>query len=281
MKKITLLASLFVAFTMNSQLIIEGFDDITTLVDYTVVNVSDAPDSDIFQGNDTVFISHSGADDSYLGMNFNATSGSIIDLYLILPLLELENGDELTFYTRTVTASSFPDRLEVRLDPDGSGVLPTFGDFGSYTELLLEINPTLTVGGYPEDWELQTVIVSGLTGPTTTSLTFRYWVTDGGPAGANSNYIGIDTMEVIEILSVEDQSFNDFNYFVDVNNQLNLRANAPFESVQLFNVAGQQVVSQKLANTNEVVDLASLTTGVYFATVAIDGNTKSFKIIKK
>jgi len=83
------------------------------------------------------------------------------------------------------------------------------------------------------------------------------------------------------ILGTGDQSFNDFNYFVDVNNHLNLRANAPFESVQLFNVAGQQVVSQKLANTNEVVDLASLTTGVYFATVAIDGNTKSFKIIKK
>ena len=49
MKKITLLAAFFVAFTMNAQLLNEGFDDITTLVDYTVLNVSDIPNTDFFQ----------------------------------------------------------------------------------------------------------------------------------------------------------------------------------------------------------------------------------------
>jgi len=83
------------------------------------------------------------------------------------------------------------------------------------------------------------------------------------------------------IFGIEDQSFNNFSYFVNTNNQLNLRADLPLEGVQLFNVAGQQVVSQKLANTNEVVDLASFTTGVYFVTVTIDGSSKSFKIIKR
>ena len=280
MKKITFLVAFLAAFTMNAQLLTEGFDDITTLVGYTVLNVSDIPNTDFFQGNTDVFIAQSGPDDSYLATNYAATSGSTIDLYIILPALELENGDELTFFTSTVAGSAWPDRLEVRIDPDGSGANPTSDDTGSYTELLLEINPYLLTGGYPESWSYQTVIVSGLAEPTTTSLAFRYWVTDGGPEGANSNYIGIDTMEINEfILGVSDESFNNFNYYIN-NNQLILSASNSLENVQLFNLLGQEVISQKLSNTNETINIASLDTGIYAAKVSINGNTKSFKIVK-
>ncbi|WP_339831224.1 choice-of-anchor J domain-containing protein [uncultured Altibacter sp.] len=283
MKKITLLAAMFAAFAMNAQLIDEGFDDITTLTDYTVVNVSDSPNTDIFQGNDTVFPAFDGDPTSYLGMNFNATAGTLIDLYLISPTLMLQNGDIITFYTRTGTGSTFPDRLEVRLDVDGSGTLPTSGDVGSYTGLLLEINPGLTQGGYPETWEpQQSVVVSGLpAGETATTFAFRYWVTDAGPTGANSNYIGIDRLVVEEGLSVGDETFQGFNYFVDANNGLNLKANAPIQTVALYNILGQEVIAQKLNTTNAVVDMASLKSGVYIATVTIDGASKSFKVIKK
>ena len=281
MKKITFLAAFFAVFAVNAQLISEGFDDITTLTDYDVVNVSDSPNTDIFQGNTDVFVSFDGADDSYLGMNFNATAGSLIDLYLILPALDLENGDVITFYTRTGDDSSFPDRLEVRLDPDGSGTAPTAGDVGSYTELLGSINPDLNVGGYPESWEpVQEFTVSGLTGETNTRIALRYFVTDAGPTGANSNYIGIDRLEVSESLSVEDQAFDGFNYFVN-NNVLTLRANSPMQSVSIHNVLGQQVVSQKLGNTNETVNLSGLNSGVYLATINIDGAKKTVKFAIK
>tara|TARA_R110002049_G_scaffold27897_4_gene95586 strand:+ start:286 stop:1131 length:846 start_codon:yes stop_codon:yes gene_type:complete len=281
MKKITLLVALMATISMNAQLIFEGFDDITSLVDYTVYNVSDSPNTDIFQGNDTVFPSHAGASTAYLGMNFNATAGSTIDLYLVLPAVELENGDVMTFWTRTGEGSTFPDRLEVVLDPDGSATPPTSTDPGSYTELLLEINPTLATGGYPEAWELQTVTVAGLSGPTTTSLAFRYWVTDAGPAGANSNYIGIDTLEVNETLGVDETALDSFRYFVDSNNQLNLAAATAMESIVLHNVLGQQVASQRLTSNSEVLDLSGFNTGMYLATVTIDGNSKTVKIIKK
>jgi hypothetical protein len=82
-------------------------------------------------------------------------------------------------------------------------------------------------------------------------------------------------------LGVADNTFNNFNYFVDTNNQLNLSANSSMESLVVYNVLGQQVVSQKLENTNEVVNLSALNTGLYIATVSIDGTTKSFKIAKK
>jgi hypothetical protein len=186
----------------QANLLTEGFDDITTMPGdgFSFINVSDAVGlTDWFQGNDGVFPSHDGAPTSYIGANFNNTGGSVINNFMITPVLNLENGDEITFWTRTTTGSGFPDRLEVRIDPDGSNIDPTGpADVGSYTELLLEINPSLTVGGYPDVWTEFTATVTGLTGAVDTRVAFRYWVTDAGPAGNNSDYIGIDSLSIDE-----------------------------------------------------------------------------------
>jgi hypothetical protein len=83
----------------------------------------------------------------------------------------------------------------VRLSANGNSTNVGSGPtgIGDFTTLLLDINPSLAVGGYPEIWTLQTITVSGLAGPTSGRLAFRYFVTSGGPGGVNSNYIGIDT----------------------------------------------------------------------------------------
>lgn len=80
-------------------------------------------------------------------------------------------------------------------------------------------------------------------------------------------------------LGVTDAVFQGFKHFVS-NNQLNLSANTSMEKVALYNMLGQQVVSQKLSNNNEIVNLAGLQSGVFIATVSIDGASKSFKIVK-
>ena len=82
-------------------------------------------------------------------------------------------------------------------------------------------------------------------------------------------------------LSVEDQVFNGFTYFIDKNSQLNLKANAPLQSVSIHNILGQEVVSQKLGSTNEIVNLSALKSGVYLATISIDGAKKTVKVAKK
>ncbi|AWH74409.1 hypothetical protein DCS32_09630 [Dokdonia sp. Dokd-P16] len=283
MKKITLIAALIVAFSMNSQntLLDEGFDDVTTLTDYTVVNVSDDPNLDILQGSTAVFDSFDGDPTAFLGLNFNATGGSVIDLYVITPELNLSNGDELTFYTRTATASSFPDRLEVRLDTDASGTAPTSSDNGSYTELLLEINPTLTIGGYPEDWEQQVVTISGLPdGGLVTKVAFRYWVTDGGPLGSNSNYIGIDRLVVDAALSTEDILSNDLNVFVD-SKQLKINSSESLTEIKLFNLLGQNVKTVPLEGNFNTVDLSLIPTGLYVSQISSANATTSLKILNK
>ncbi|AKS43326.1 choice-of-anchor J domain-containing protein [Wenzhouxiangella marina] len=180
----------------------EAFDDISLLAGagWSLQNLS-APlgTSDWFQGNDTVFAAHEGATTAYIGANFNNTAGGtgIISNWLMTPEIQLTNGTEMTFWTRVPTGSTFPDRLEVRLSTSGSSTFAgaSATDVGDFDTLLLSINENLG-GDYPDDWAQFTVSVDGLPGQTSGRFAFRYFVTDAGPSGANSNYIGIDTVSI-------------------------------------------------------------------------------------
>ena len=70
-----------------------------------------------------------------------------------------------------------------------------------------------------------------------------------------------------------------FNHYI-TNNQLIINASTSLENIQLYNLLGQQVISKKLLNTNETINIASLETGIYVAKVSIQGTSKSFKIVK-
>ncbi len=156
-----------------------------------------------FQGNDTVFPAQAGAPTSYIGANFNNTTGAgTISNWLFAPTSVLNNGDTFSFYTRTVSSPAFPDRLELRLSTSGSsvnaGATPT--SVGVFNTLLLSVNPTLSVSGYPNAWTQYSVTLSGLpSGGVSGRLAFRYFVTSGGPSGANSDYIGIDTVQYTSV----------------------------------------------------------------------------------
>ena len=166
---------------------------------WTVNNLSQPPGTlSWFQGNEFVFEAQQGAPNSYLAANFESGAEvSTISNWLILPTSTYRNGDTLSFYSRTAAFSEWPDRLEVRFsNVGGTDVGATATSVGSFSTLLISINPTLQAGGYPEDWTRYSATLSGLTGPTTGAFAFRYTVTDAGLFGANSNYIGIDTVQI-------------------------------------------------------------------------------------
>ncbi len=177
----------------------QGFDDITVLPGWFAQNNS-APlgSTDWFQGNSSEFLAHAGAPNAYIAADFNNTAGvGVISNWLLTPELELADGETFSFWTRTVVGSSFADRLELRLSLNGDstdvGTLAT--DVGDFNMLLLEINPAQTVGGYPVAWTQYNVTLSGIPSGSTGRIAFRYFVTNAGPGGGNSNYIGIDTVE--------------------------------------------------------------------------------------
>lgn len=152
-----------------------------------------------FQGNEAVFEAHQGAPNSYVAANFASGANiSTISNWLILPTSTYRNGDTLSFYTRS--ADLYPDRMEVRFsDVGGTDVGSTATSVGTFSTLLISINPMLQMDVYPEQWTRYSTTLSGLTGPTSGAFAFRYTVTDGGLFGQNSNYIGIDTVQIAPI----------------------------------------------------------------------------------
>jgi Cleaved Adhesin Domain len=167
---------------------------------WTVVNNSAPAAVGWFQGNTIVFDAQSGSADSYAAANLNSAGGSVsttISNWLITPSFAYAAGDTLSFWTRTEAISTFADRLEVRFSAlGGTGVGSTATSVGDFTNLLLTINPSLSASGYPAAWTQYSVV---LPSAASGAFAFRYFVTDGGPSGPNSNYIGIDTLAVAAI----------------------------------------------------------------------------------
>ena len=102
---------------------------------------------------------------AYIAANFNNTRNlDTISNWLLTPVLNLRNGNVLTFYTRTVHTPMFPDRLQVRMSTNGASTNmgSTATGVGDFTTLLLDINPNYTTNGYPNVWTQFTVTLSGL-----------------------------------------------------------------------------------------------------------------------
>jgi hypothetical protein len=121
---------------------------------------------------------------------------------MITPPIEMKNGDRFSFYTRTYTGSTYPDRLQVRMNRTDN--TPDVGidssSVGKFTTLLDDINPNLSSSattGYPQTWKKFEYTISGLPAPVKRRIAFRYYVPNGGTTGANSNAIGIDLFQFI------------------------------------------------------------------------------------
>ncbi|WP_165700183.1 cell wall-binding repeat-containing protein [Ornithinimicrobium ciconiae] len=181
----------------------EGFDDVNTLPadGWAIKNNSEPVGATTwFQGNAAeVFPSHEGAPEAYVGANYNnagASPGNISN-WLMTPELDLVNGSEFSFWTRTVAnPADFVDRMEVRLSTSGAStnVGTGYDGVGDFDTVLASVNPDLTATGYPGEWTEYTVSIEGLDEATTGRIGFHYWVPAGGPLGNNSNFIGVDTV---------------------------------------------------------------------------------------
>ncbi|MHB8789570.1 MAG: choice-of-anchor J domain-containing protein [Desulfobulbaceae bacterium] len=187
----------------------QGFDDVYNDLlaqGWDQINHSNPIDetvTDWFQGDETMFPAQAGAlPDSYIAANYANTSSpgpGTISNWLITPELNFASVGQVSFWTRTVDPPVFPDRLQVRLSTSGAstdvGITET--DVGDFTELLVDINSSLTLVDYPVIWTKYTITSPSLPTSGSGRIAFRYFVTDAGdPNGTNSEYIGIDSVEV-------------------------------------------------------------------------------------
>jgi len=207
MKK-TITSLMLVASTMltlNAQVMIqEDFNSPfnAATAGWVRINNSPAPNTLWSQGNGTIFPAFNGGPNDFYSVNFASTAlntATTISNWLISPTVTVQNGAVLQFATRTSTnPAAFPDRLEVYLSEAGNGtnVGTTPTSLGTFSTLLVTVNPNLTTVGYPGQWTVYTATLSGIVTPTVGRIGFRYHVINGGPASnaVNSNYIGLDAV---------------------------------------------------------------------------------------
>ena len=117
-------------------------------------NNSASPNGTWAQGTGTVFAAFNGGANDYYSVNFASTSASTpatISNWLITPSVTLQNGGVLQFATRTTSnPASFPDRLEGYMSTGtGANVGTTPTSLGTFSTLLVSVNPSLTTTGYP------------------------------------------------------------------------------------------------------------------------------------
>lgn len=226
---------------------------------------------------------------NYQSTGTSATTGTgTISNWLISPIITVENGNIISFYART--GKSMPikaDRLQLRMSLNGGfSIDPSLGatDLGDFTELLVEINQTQSVTGFPSAWTKYSYTVTGLSSPTECKFAFRYFVTNGGPSGISSDQIGVDTFSVDTNLAT--YSFFTSNYTVGPNpatDVVNVSAknNNTINTVEITDVNGRVVKNVTVNAATSQINVADLNSGVYFLKASSENGVGTSKIVKK
>ncbi len=260
---------------INAQSFVEEFEDVTLLIGngWDTINAS-APIGTVgwFQGSASAFTAQSMT--GYIGANFNNTAATgttnIISNWLMAPLRTLRNGDVIIFYARSF--NGFADRLQVRLSQSGTstnmgGTATSTGDFST---LLLDINPTYNLTAFPNVWTKHTLTLSGLPGSGVSGrFAFRYFVENGGSQGANSDYIGIDSLAYTAIPASVEEHTNSSIFSVYPNPtqdqvQLNFDSgNTAERTITITDIVGKVVFEQVFKGSEVSVNVSELNVGVY------------------
>ncbi len=285
--------------SLNAQnLFSENFDDVATLISsggWTDINNSVPVGTELWHnGTGLAVAAYNGAADSYAEASFNSTSAAgtgNISHWLITPMINLKNGDVISFYTSSYNNAAYPDRLDLRLNTLNTlNVGSTDTSVGDFTELLLQVNPGLSLdtAAYPQDyWGQFSATISGLSGPTDCRIAFRYNVPDGGGAGINSTTIGIDAFSVDFPTSI---------YTPNSGLQLSVYPNPVMDklsidfaqalpengSIRVYNTLGQSVISFEVnkGQTKAIFSASALSAGAYSFVLDVAGEKTKRNFIK-
>lgn len=107
--------------------------------------------------------------------------------------------------------------------------------------------------------------------------------TKEGAAGSGKDTYADDiTMVLDHTAGIEDLKQFNFSYYPNpTKGKLHLSALENIEDVELVNLLGQNVLSEKLNSRNSTLDISHLTKGVYIMKLSINGAVGAYKIIKE
>lgn len=264
----------------------------TTLWSKADYSEDDTATNGIFgSGIGGVPVGQAGGENSFALVNYTSTTSTgtaaTISNWLLSPVVNVKNGDVVSFYTRKGTdgATDYPDRLELRYSTAATTVNPTGGPtgVGSFTNVGVTVNPTLQAGFvYPKTWTKYSFTVSGV-GETAIPVKFgfRYFVTSGGVNGNNSDIIGIDSFSVDRAdLAVSDVKNNAVSLYPNpAKDVLNISGKQDYKSVKIYNMLGQLVMEKAF---DKAINVSTLDKGSYVISLTKqDNSAENIKFIKE
>ncbi len=282
----------------TTQIFHEGFDTMATMFSngWEAINKSNpVGTTSWFQGTLTIgAIAYTGDSASYAQVQYTSTAdvgtSNTISDWLLTPPIQLQNLDTVSFYCLSYNSATFPDNLECRLSAMGTSnnVGPDEVSVGDFSTLLFEINPTFDLTSFPsvavagQTWTKFSGVVSGLTGLTNCRLAIRYYVLNGGLAGANSSSVGVDEFSVMRN-TLNGINENTLNVGIQLypnptaeNITLNFSEKGDY-LINVFNTIGQNVLSLT-TGSNVKIDVSKLPSSLYNVRIA-DKKTGNFKTI--
>lgn len=213
---------------VSNQSFIEEFDTVSSALSrgWMFVNASDPKGGGVWQQGGTITpwfspFSSTGTYAGFIGADYSSTSATagIISNWLISPVVTMQNGDKISFYTRALQypdvdpatglpngdTTDYGNRLQVRLNSSNQGTNAGSGSStGDFDNILLDINPTYIFSGikpatispyaYPSKWTRFEATVFGLNGPAKGRFAFRYFIEGGGSNGLGSG-VAIDKVQ--------------------------------------------------------------------------------------
>ena len=212
MKRVLLLLAIAIAAAVPAQPFVEGFDNgpagfngspgsivtwgngaATNMLfpsgTWVALNLSSPLGPTGWFNDNSVFPPFAGA-----GMiNANANNGTLagnVNNWLMTHQHKFTSTQTLSFRTRTITNHVFPARLVVRASFKNGSTNPA-----DFTNVLLTINPSLTVPGYPTTWTQFSIPLVGV--PVNVSsgrFAFQFLGSNGGIGGPD--FIGIDDVRL-------------------------------------------------------------------------------------
>ncbi len=116
-------------------------------------------------------------------------------------------------------------------------------------------------------------------------MRFRYYVTDGGPNGNNSDIIGLDTFSVDRPgLAIAESSKTFFSVYPNpANDIVNIAAanGSQINSAKITDINGRVVIIVKVADICRAqLNVSELNSGVYFLNVETTAGSSTARIVK-
>lgn len=270
MKKITLLALLFVASIGYSQTVIweDDFND-EDISDWTLHDEDgDGNDWDVYQIQE-----QSGAPVTPMSLISRSWMQEPLmpDNWAVSPAIDLTGEDG----TNTITVSwlrqvspGFPQETYTLYVADSDDITELENSTVSLTESFVIPGPETN------DPQTVTLDISSMAGQTV-YLAFRHF------DSVDADFLSIDDVTVTSEPNASNDQFAAHNFkFYNTADVLGLSANTNIDTVEIFNTLGQKVGTHELDSMNSEINISNLSSGLFIAKVSIGDSSETFKFVK-